>query len=164
MQSAALIALCHKLQEERSQCLWQALERFIPDIRDRAELTLVGTPLTHERFLNRHKGTYGAAISAASGSFPRTTNPGTWPVQVTAQGPLQLLVLCALHLTAQGPLQPLVLCALHLTDQGPLQPLLLCALHYCLCWEHEAWPCLQIVAVLCLIPAHFTMKAAAVVY
>ena len=63
------------LQEERSQCLWQALERFIPDVRDRAELTLTGTPLTHERFLNRHKGTYGAAISAASGSFPGPQTP-----------------------------------------------------------------------------------------
>ncbi len=34
----------------------QALERFIPDIRDRAELTMIGTPLTHERFLRRHRG------------------------------------------------------------------------------------------------------------
>lgn len=63
------------LQEERSQCLWQALERFIPDVRDRTDLTLTGTPLTHERFLNRHKGTYGAAISAASGSFPGPQTP-----------------------------------------------------------------------------------------
>lgn len=75
MQSVALKALRHNSQEERSHCLWQALERFIPDIRDRAELTLVGTPLTHERFLNRHKGTYGAAISAASGSFPGPQTP-----------------------------------------------------------------------------------------
>lgn len=39
------------LQEERSQCLWAALERVIPDVRQRAELQLVGTPLTHERYL-----------------------------------------------------------------------------------------------------------------
>lgn len=62
------------LQEERSQVLWQSLERVIPDIRDRAELVQVGTPLTHERFLNRYRGTYGPAISAASGTFP---GPGT---------------------------------------------------------------------------------------
>lgn len=62
------------LKEERSQCLWQALERFIPDIRERAEVTMVGSPLTHARFLNRHKGTYGAAISARNSSFP---GPGT---------------------------------------------------------------------------------------
>jgi hypothetical protein len=63
------------MQEERSQVLWRALERVIPDIRDRAELVLTGTPLTHERFLNRHRGTYGAAISAANGSFPGPQTP-----------------------------------------------------------------------------------------
>ncbi|PRW44291.1 ABC transporter A family member 7-like isoform B [Chlorella sorokiniana] len=62
------------LKEERSQCLWAALEKIIPDVRLRAELVLVGTPLTHERFLRRYKGTYGPAISAADGSFP---GPGT---------------------------------------------------------------------------------------
>ncbi|KAI7837615.1 hypothetical protein COHA_008541 [Chlorella ohadii] len=62
------------LKEERSQCLWAALEKIIPDVRIRAELALVGTPLTHERFLRRYKGTYGPAISAADSSFP---GPGT---------------------------------------------------------------------------------------
>lgn len=62
------------VQEERVQCLWKALERVIPDIRERTELALIGTPLTHERYLNRHRGTYGPAISAANGSFP---GPGT---------------------------------------------------------------------------------------
>lgn len=58
--------------------LWRALERAIPDIRERAELSLVGTPLTHARFLRRHHGSYGPAISAASGSFPgpQTDVPG----------------------------------------------------------------------------------------
>eukprot|EP01025_Chloroclados_australasicus_P031419 TRINITY_DN31773_c0_g1_i10.p1 TRINITY_DN31773_c0_g1~~TRINITY_DN31773_c0_g1_i10.p1 ORF type:complete len:384 (-),score=37.53 TRINITY_DN31773_c0_g1_i10:275-1426(-) len=63
------------LKEERSECLWKALERFIPDIRERTELKLVGTPLTHERFLRRNKGTYGPAISAANGSFPGPKTP-----------------------------------------------------------------------------------------
>jgi hypothetical protein len=40
-------------------CCVQALERFIPDIRERTELCMVGTPLTHERFLRRHRGSYG---------------------------------------------------------------------------------------------------------
>ena len=58
--------------------LWRALERVIPDVRERAELCLVGSPLTHERYLNRHRGTYGPAISAADGSFPgpQTEIPG----------------------------------------------------------------------------------------
>ena len=50
-----------KLKEERSQVLWRALESVIPDIRDRIVLDLTGSPITHERFLRRPKGTYGAA-------------------------------------------------------------------------------------------------------
>lgn len=52
--------------------------QVIPDIRQRAELTLVGTPLTHQRFLRRHRGTYGPAISARRASFPgpKTALPG----------------------------------------------------------------------------------------
>ncbi|KAK9796992.1 hypothetical protein WJX73_009416 [Symbiochloris irregularis] len=63
------------LKEERSQVLWRALERVIPDIRQRTEVKMVGSPLTHARYLNRHEGTYGAAISAATGSFPGPQTP-----------------------------------------------------------------------------------------
>ncbi|QLE59460.1 NAD(P)/FAD-dependent oxidoreductase [Nostoc sp. TCL26-01] len=65
-------------KRSRAEVMWQALERIIPDIRSRCEITLVGTPLTHERFLRRHRGSYGPAISAASGLFPghRTPLPG----------------------------------------------------------------------------------------
>jgi phytoene dehydrogenase-like protein len=40
----------------------------------------VGTPLTHERFLRRHRGSYGPAISARSGTFPgpKTPVPGLY--------------------------------------------------------------------------------------
>lgn len=58
------------LKEERSRALWAAVERVIPDIRQRAEVTLVGTPLTHERFLRRHRGSYGPAIKAGEATFP----------------------------------------------------------------------------------------------
>ncbi|PSN17638.1 carotene isomerase [filamentous cyanobacterium CCP5] len=66
------------LKQQRSQVMWQALERVIPDIRQRCEVTLVGTPLTHERFLRRHHGTYGPGISAGDGFFPghKTPIPG----------------------------------------------------------------------------------------
>lgn len=57
----------------RSEVMWQALERVIPDIRSRCEVTLVGTPLTHERFLRRHRGSYGPAIAAGKGFFPGST-------------------------------------------------------------------------------------------
>ncbi|MGF1536081.1 MAG: phytoene desaturase family protein [Elainellaceae cyanobacterium] len=66
------------LKQERSQVLWQAVERVIPGVRDRCEVALVGTPLTHERYLRRYRGTYGPAISAADGLFPagKTEMPG----------------------------------------------------------------------------------------
>jgi len=65
----------NELKEERSRCLIEAMERIIPDVKDRIELTMVGTPLTHEFFNRRHRGTYGAAYSAGRGeSFP---GPGT---------------------------------------------------------------------------------------
>mmetsp|Transcript_17665 Transcript_17665/g.43506 ORF Transcript_17665/g.43506 Transcript_17665/m.43506 type:complete len:207 (+) Transcript_17665:1442-2062(+) len=50
-----------ELKEERSQVLWRAMESIIPDIRERVVLDMVGSPITHERFLRRPRGTYGAA-------------------------------------------------------------------------------------------------------
>ncbi|AFZ13501.1 monooxygenase FAD-binding protein [Crinalium epipsammum PCC 9333] len=63
------------LKQERAEVMWQAMERIIPDIRDRCEVTLVGTPLTHARFLRRHHGSYGAAIAAGKGLFPGANTP-----------------------------------------------------------------------------------------
>ena len=63
------------LKQERAEVMWQALERVIPDIRQRCELTLVGTPLTHARFLRRHQGTYGPAIAAGQATFPGPKTP-----------------------------------------------------------------------------------------
>ncbi len=62
----------------RAEVMWQALQRIIPDIRQRCDVTLVGTPLTHERYLRRHRGSYGPAIRAGVGLFPspRTPIPG----------------------------------------------------------------------------------------
>lgn len=64
-----------QLKQERSEVVWQAMERVIPDLRDRCEVTLVGTPLTHERFLRRHRGSYGPAIAASQGLFPGPLTP-----------------------------------------------------------------------------------------
>ncbi|WP_304608026.1 phytoene desaturase family protein [Leptolyngbya ohadii] len=65
-------------KQERAEVMWRALERVIPDGRSRSKLDLVGTPLTHERYLRRNRGTYGPAIRAGSGLFPgtKTTLPG----------------------------------------------------------------------------------------
>ncbi|MDJ0647827.1 MAG: NAD(P)/FAD-dependent oxidoreductase [Xenococcaceae cyanobacterium MO_188.B19] len=62
-------------KQARSQVMWQALERVIPDIRSRCEVTLVGTPLTHKRFLRRHRGSYGPAIEAGKALFPGANTP-----------------------------------------------------------------------------------------
>jgi all-trans-retinol 13,14-reductase len=45
-----------KLREDRSACLWEAIEREIPDVRQRTLVKLVGTPLTHARFNRRYQG------------------------------------------------------------------------------------------------------------
>lgn len=62
-------------KQARAEIMWQAVERIIPDIRRRCEVTLVGTPLTHERFLRRHRGSYGPAIKASEGLFPGAMTP-----------------------------------------------------------------------------------------
>ncbi len=62
-------------KKERSQSLFRALERVIPDIRDRIVLELIGTPLTHAYYLRRYQGTYGPAIAAGQGTFPSTQTP-----------------------------------------------------------------------------------------
>lgn len=48
-----------ELKKERTQCLWEALERCIPDIRERTVLQLEGSPHTHARFLRRYKYAVG---------------------------------------------------------------------------------------------------------
>ena len=37
-------------KEDRAQVLWKAVERAIPDIRERAEFHIIGSPLAHEAF------------------------------------------------------------------------------------------------------------------
>jgi carotene isomerase len=93
-------------KRDRAQSLYRALERVIPDIRQRVVLELIGTPLTHARYLRRHQGTYGAGIAAKQGMFPSchtpiaglyrvgdSTLPGIGVPAVAASG-----ILCANHL------------------------------------------------------------------
>ncbi|HEY9297585.1 MAG TPA: all-trans-retinol 13,14-reductase, partial [Phormidium sp.] len=46
-----------------------------PDLKERIHLELIGTPLTHARFLRRYQGTYGPAIAAGQGTFPGPFTP-----------------------------------------------------------------------------------------
>ncbi|MEA5581964.1 NAD(P)/FAD-dependent oxidoreductase [Nodularia harveyana UHCC-0300] len=62
-------------KQQKAQSLYRALERVIPDIRERVVLELIGTPLTHAGYLRRYQGTYGPAIVAGQGMFPDTHTP-----------------------------------------------------------------------------------------
>jgi carotene isomerase len=62
-------------KRDRADSLYRALERVIPDIRQRIVLELIGTPLTHAHYLRRYQGTYGPAIAAGKGMFPSTHTP-----------------------------------------------------------------------------------------
>jgi hypothetical protein len=67
------------LKEQRAANLWRALEMIVPDIRSRVVEELVASPLTHERYLRRPRGTYGAAVFPEDGSdlpWARTQLPG----------------------------------------------------------------------------------------
>jgi phytoene dehydrogenase-like protein len=63
------------LKEQRSEVLWRAVESVIPDARDRTVLDMTGSPMTHERFLRRPKGSYGSATEdyLRDGSTPFPT-------------------------------------------------------------------------------------------
>lgn len=54
-----------QLKDERAEVLWKAIECIIPDVRKRAKkrgaIAIVGTPLTHRRYNQRYRGTYGPA-------------------------------------------------------------------------------------------------------
>ena len=104
----------HEKKQARSQSLFQALEKIIPDLRSRIVLESIGTPLTHARFLRRHQGTYGPAIAAGKGTFPGpqtaikglyrvgdSTMPGIGIPAVAASGILCANTLVNPDLTAQ---------------------------------------------------------------
>lgn len=59
-----------ELKKRRCDVLWRAIERVVPDARERAHIVMEGTPLTHERFLRVDRGTYGPLVSAKKGLFP----------------------------------------------------------------------------------------------
>ncbi|MEM7580200.1 MAG: NAD(P)/FAD-dependent oxidoreductase, partial [Cyanobacteria bacterium P01_A01_bin.80] len=62
-------------KKQKAQTLYSAIEKVIPDIRERVVLELIGTPLTHAGYLRRYQGTYGPAIPAGKGMFPGQSTP-----------------------------------------------------------------------------------------
>lgn len=51
-------------KEEAKDFLYRAIEKQVPDIRKRVVLEMVGTPLTHRRFLRKPSGSYGPRVLA----------------------------------------------------------------------------------------------------
>ncbi len=62
-------------KKQKAEVLYRALERVIPDVRSRVTVELIGTPLTHARYLRRYQGSYGPAIAAGKGTFPGPKTP-----------------------------------------------------------------------------------------
>lgn len=62
-------------KRQRAEPLFRALEKVIPDLRQRITLEMIGTPLTHAHYLRRYQGTYGPAIAAGQGLFPSCHTP-----------------------------------------------------------------------------------------
>ena len=64
-----------KLKKERCSIFFKALKEIIPDIENRIEVQMLGTPLTHKKFTNTYCGSYGPAISASKNLFPSCKTP-----------------------------------------------------------------------------------------
>jgi phytoene dehydrogenase-like protein len=56
-----------ELKLQKAEALWKAVECVIPDIRERAKrkgsVVLIGSPLTHRRYNQRFRGTYGPGVN-----------------------------------------------------------------------------------------------------
>ncbi|CAM9829278.1 unnamed protein product [Chrysoparadoxa australica] len=64
-----------ELKDKRAKVLMDAVEKVFPGLDERLEVKLIGTPLTHERFLRRDRGTYGPEIAAGQGTFAGPNTP-----------------------------------------------------------------------------------------
>jgi phytoene dehydrogenase-like protein len=58
------------LKEERCEFLFRAIERSIPDVRQRMIVRILGSPMTHMHFNRRYRGSYGPAYGAGKLKFP----------------------------------------------------------------------------------------------
>ena len=63
------------LKEKRCSIFIDCIKEFIPDIEDRIELKMLGTPITHKQFTNTYCGSYGPAISINDSLFPGCKTP-----------------------------------------------------------------------------------------
>ncbi len=64
-----------QLKEDSCAIFFKPLKKIIPDIEERIDIKLLGTPITHKRFTNTHCGSYGPSISAHKNLFPGCKTP-----------------------------------------------------------------------------------------
>ncbi|EGB11873.1 hypothetical protein AURANDRAFT_1318, partial [Aureococcus anophagefferens] len=63
-------------KEQRAQPVFDAIAKRAPAALEAAVVTQIASPLTHARYLNRHRGNYGPAIAAGGDvEFPKVTTP-----------------------------------------------------------------------------------------
>jgi phytoene dehydrogenase-like protein len=66
-------------KDERAQPIWDAIQKRAPAVvKGACVVEKVATPLTHARFLSRHRGNYGLAIAPGNADgwkFPEVTTP-----------------------------------------------------------------------------------------
>ncbi|RTY37564.1 FAD-dependent oxidoreductase [Chlorobium phaeovibrioides] len=64
-------------KDERTRELLERLESLMPGISAGCELTISATPLTHQRYLNRHNGSYGPLLRPGQNILlkPQNTTP-----------------------------------------------------------------------------------------
>ena len=62
-------------KDQAVEVLWRAIERYVPDVRQRVKVALPATPLTHRRFNRRDAGTYGPFLQATSGQLMGHSTP-----------------------------------------------------------------------------------------
>lgn len=68
-----------KFKDARCQPIWDAIQKRAPDVvKGACQVEKVATPLTHARFLSRHRGNYGLGIAPGNKEgwkFPDVTTP-----------------------------------------------------------------------------------------
>ena len=62
-------------KDQAVEVLWRAIERYVPDVRQRVKVALPATPLTHRRFNRRDAGTYGPFLPATAGQLMGHSTP-----------------------------------------------------------------------------------------
>jgi phytoene dehydrogenase-like protein len=68
-----------KFKDDRSRPIWEAVQKWAPGVvAGSCTVEMVATPLTHARFLSRHRGNYGLAIAPGNEEgwkFPDVKTP-----------------------------------------------------------------------------------------